>query len=237
MKPSARRRVEREVRKIMENQGDWCSICGTPFDHNSKTFGGVIAGGRAALAGECCKNKLKETILAGVYVRPEHGGVWGSVVVAAESIQGSVSSVDSLGAEIAKKAGILNEDSRSPRINMTDSPWKGDDAAWFEANPKRSHRLRKLLEGETKDLFAGSTPPSLPPGHEYQVLVRQVEPGFRVRLPFGRNLEISIPDDEPVIHALFDVTSTSPGEPINGQEVLERADRYAKSHSPGKHQN
>jgi hypothetical protein len=109
---------------------------------------------------------------------------------------------------------------------MSDSPWKADDAAWFEANPTRSHRLRPILAGEAEQLFDGSSVPVLPPGHEYQVLVRQVQPGNRLRLPFGLNLEIHIPDVEAVAHALFDVVAGSEGGVVNGREVIELAKRY-----------
>jgi hypothetical protein len=50
------------------------------------------------------------------------------------------------------------------------------------------------------------------PGHEFQVLVRQVEPGARIRLPFGRNLNVEILDNEATIHALFDLAAHARAE-------------------------
>jgi hypothetical protein len=68
MKPSARRRVERQVRALMESNGDQCSICKKDLPHNTRIFGGVIAGGSVVQSGECCACKLKETVFTGIYV-------------------------------------------------------------------------------------------------------------------------------------------------------------------------
>jgi hypothetical protein len=68
--------------------------------------------------------------------------------------------------------------------------WQADDREWFKANPGRSHRLRQRFPGET---FGDSTPLAAPPPrHEFQVLVRQLEPGKRTRLPFCRNIDCAI---------------------------------------------
>lgn len=55
------------------------------------------------------------------------------------------------------------------------------DAAWFRANPHRRHRIRPAVPGE----FApqGELPP-MAPGFRRFVAVRQIQPGFRVRIPF-----------------------------------------------------
>jgi len=102
----------------------------------------------------------------------------------------------------------------------TDAPWKSDDAAWFEAHPTRLHRIRPLI-GEEAASFGSISEQPMPPRHELQVLVRQIEPGQRVRSPFGRNLDTPIPDDEAALHALFDVvTNTGGGADISTGEVL-----------------
>ena len=53
------------------------------------------------------------------------------------------------------------------------SQWKTDDRDWFAANPKRSHRLRRM--------FAGEWPPGTGDGMTH-VLIKQLEPGMRVRV-------------------------------------------------------
>lgn len=52
------------------------------------------------------------------------------------------------------------------------------DAAWFKANPRRSHRLRVALPGEFPPL-------PMPEGVRIVTAVRQLEPGMRLRVPFG----------------------------------------------------
>ena len=61
-----------------------------------------------------------------------------------------------------------------------------NDRDWFTANPTRSHRLRRSLPGEPESSV---------------VVVRQIEPGLRVRLGFAPTF--SIPDREPMLAALF----------------------------------
>jgi hypothetical protein len=64
-----------------------------------------------------------------------------------------------------------------------------------------------------------------PPDCELQVLVRQVEPGKRVRVGFHRLLEMPIPDDENFIHALFDLVSEN--RAATAKDLLERVLMYA----------
>src|ERR1700743_2996266 len=78
MKPSARRRVERQIQAIMERDGDNCSLCRKPFEHNTKTFVGVTAGGDAALVGLCFEAKLKAVVPAGIYAN-RHSDLFSSI--------------------------------------------------------------------------------------------------------------------------------------------------------------
>jgi hypothetical protein len=105
-----------------------------------------------------------------------------------------------------------------------DVAWKADDRAWFENNPTRSHRLRRLFPGES----TGMSDEAIPPGHELQILVRQVEPGLRARHGFYRNLAADIPDVEAVLHALFDVVVNKRAGPISGQDLEELARKYER---------
>lgn len=79
--------------------------------------------------------------------------------------------------------------------------------------------------GELEGLPHSKAP--LPAGHEFEVLVRQIEPGVRLRIVFCRNVGVPIADVEPLIHALFDVVSASEGGVISGAQVAELAMRYA----------
>ncbi|MNL62486.1 hypothetical protein D3C87_1865110 [compost metagenome] len=69
-----------------------------------------------------------------------------------------------------------------------------------------------------------------PPNHRAEILIRQVAPGQRIRKVFCRNTEIDIPDQEEIIHAIFDaVASATDGSVINLSDVVESARRYANS--------
>lgn len=231
-----RNRIEKQLRQIM---GDNCTICGAEFQHNTRTFGGLTAERAVALVGECCADKIKQGVLAGLYTnrnnhdfKPGTGGE--RKERSSEEIERGLSALqegfaarDNLVKDVKRRAGIS---SNNMQLELAATPWKSDDAKWFTTHPSRSHRLRSLIgnEGDT-------IPPiyfeALPPNHEVQILVRQVEPGKRARLPFGRNLAIPIPDDEEIIHALFDVVSKGGRKEsvIDIREVTELANKYAAS--------
>jgi hypothetical protein len=229
----------RAIEKIMQDDGDRCSICRRSFAHNCRTFGGVTLGGEAALVGECCKGRLKLTLGMGIYVERDYDGIFKSspptkhkaysqqdIAAAVDAHRQRFDAFDKLGAKIAKKGGLPFLDAR---LHTNDTVWKADDAAWFKAHASRSHRLRPMLEGEREAMFGRSLPPRLPADHEYQVIVRQVEPGSRLRILFGRDLTMPIPDVEEVIHALFDIASGSKGGTIKKGQVAELAQRYIEA--------
>jgi hypothetical protein len=43
------------------------AICRRRFVHNDTTFGGIAAGGRVALVGECCRMKIRHIYFRGWY--------------------------------------------------------------------------------------------------------------------------------------------------------------------------
>ena len=218
MKPAARRRVEREIRKIMREDGDHCSLCRSRLEHNSRTFGGIVKVGTSVLTGECCRERVEIVILGGLYLDGEVDDLVQRLPPShrdaarnkAGDVQRSVEAIKRLFNDrqinvraVARRAGLPKQ---KTRLFTAESTWKTDDAAWFEAHADRSHRLRSLHDGEA---VASGFPANIkmPERHEMQVLVRQIEPGKRARLPFGRNLDVSIPDDETVLHALTDFVS------------------------------
>lgn len=244
MKPSARRRVERQIKELMKDDGDRCSSCGTPFPHNSRSFGGITAGGDAALVGECCQNKLKEIVLSGLYIdqrfkdlalpagEPAKPHSVADVSAAIGAMQHTFRRIEDETNKIKAKGGWVG---KNASVNTAESPWKSDDARWFQQNPARAHRLRPAFPGELEGLPEATTP--LPSGHEFQILLRQVQPGTRLRTAFCRNLEIPIPDIEPLMHALFDVVSASNGGAVSTEQVAELALRYASIGNGGASQN
>jgi hypothetical protein len=114
-------------------------------------------------------------------------------------------------------------------VSVLGNAWKTEDAAWFKTNPKRSHRLRAIFAGEELTLFNPSGMPDPPPGHEFQVVVRQIKSGTRMRVPFCRSMEIPIPDIEAAIHAIFDIVSGERQKQgvISVKELAELAIKYA----------
>ncbi|WHU03665.1 hypothetical protein [Sphingomonas sp. NIBR02145] len=243
MKPAARRRVEREIRQIMQKDGERCSMCKAPLEHNSRTFGGTTKTGASVLTGECCKAKIATVILSGLYMDarmddlvrhfPTGDGRSGSAPTDVEKAVAAIHNIfadrQAEGAEVARRAGFP---AGKAKLFTQTTAWKSDDAAWFENHPTRSHRLRPLIGDEAE--VSGFTHSTLMPlRHEMQILVRQVEPGKRMRLSFGRNLDVPIPDDEEVLHALFDLVSEGGEGSVISAEAMRAALARFGSGDPG----
>ena len=235
MKPSGLRRIERELERIVEAGEEKCTVCGKGIEHNTKIFGGATASGTAALTGECCVSKIKIKMISGLHLSrnydaiPESRKVGDGSASSAEAtnaiarLQDYFHAVEDYSSSLLRQAGVKGKAS----VSFSDTPWKSDDAAWFEAHPQRSHRMRTMFAGEDESLFGISKMPVPPPRHEFQVLVRQVEPGKRIRKQFCRNLEVPIPDLEPVMHAMFDVVADAKEGVISIKEIAELAQKYA----------
>ncbi|MEG3176155.1 hypothetical protein U1872_07945 [Sphingomonas sp. RB3P16] len=204
----------------MANDGDNCSICRRLFEQNDLTFGGATNTGAPALVGECCLKRLKIGIIKGVFLTPDFPFPLNSrksdpnEVRSPEEVNEAINAFRSVGKmregerrKIAARAGI---DPKSAIMNTSTTEWKTDDANWFAANPSRTHRLRPMIGGE-KESFGAVGNQQVPLFHQLQVLVRQVEPGARVRLPFGRDLRTQIPDDDNILYAMFDAFSQGQG--------------------------
>jgi hypothetical protein len=190
-------------------------------------------------------SKLAQVYGTGLYVnRPyeflqkdykgsEKGSVGGSVkgrnyspeevIEAVAANRKHIAELDKFGAEVAKKAGIAGI-STPPVLSFEDHPWKTDDANWFKDHPARSHRLRAVFPGEDHPTFTGVVEKPCSPGWELQVLVRQIEPGKRVRMGFLRCLKMPVPDNEAFIHAMFDFVAEN--RDITAGELLERVLMY-----------
>ncbi len=143
------------------------------------------------------------------------------------AVRGKGASMHKFTPEYARRAGVPT----NFPVYLDDSLWKSDDAAWFELNPERSHRMRPGIEGEKFAVLVNDKRwlEETQPGHVIFVVVRQVEPGVRVRIPFFRNLDVPIPDIEPVVHALFDlVSSGTPDGKLSVARIAPLAMQYAK---------
>jgi hypothetical protein len=114
-------------------------------------------------------------------------------------------------------------------IESADSEWKSADAAFFAANPSRNHRLRRCFENEFESLPNSSKLPPAPFGHAWEILIRKIGPGLRVRMPFCRDLRCQIPDREAYLRALFDIAAQGGEGPIPTKTVAARARQYIKT--------
>jgi len=66
-----------------------------------------------------------------------------------------------------------------------------------------------------------------PEGHRLLLLLRQVEPGKRIKIGFFlANHLVPVPDAEAVAHALFDVASERVPIPRNGQALHALLKKY-----------
>jgi hypothetical protein len=196
---SRRRHVNHALSKLFHRNS--CSICGKPFESGSPTAPGFDANGTVVLAGACCVSQVAQIFGMGLH-------------------QGTTAGHDEVIADIARRGGDLPI---TPQLNLDDSPWKQDDADWFERNPKRSHRVRMPFPGEY-DTEARDAPP----GDALIVLVRQLKPGCRVRPGVYLNSDLlPVPDDEAVIHGLFEAAMRREPMPFDREGLARLSRKYA----------
>jgi hypothetical protein len=241
-----RRRFEKEFRKVLRTAGDSCGLCGAALEHNSKTFGGYTAQSQTVLTGECCARRLESILVSGVYVNKNldalpRGDLHGKpepvsqeeVTSAIGTIQSVFSKLDKMSGHVTSPAGV--EISYSS-ISNSGAPWRSDDAAWFERNPKRSHRIRPLWAGEGANMSKGLVLLPTPVNFRYEVIVRQLEVGTRIRALFCRNMDAPTAMVEEVLHALFDILAQRGRTGvISSDEVAEIAVKYAISNASKPH--
>jgi hypothetical protein len=225
-----RRRVDRELQKLFCR--DACSVCGSPFKHNSQTVGSFDAQGNVVLAGECCASRVALILGKGFYSAHRYDflphslqftGLTNEQVTAAIATgQKAIADTDHL-ADVEKRGGGGN--GRVPYISVLDHPWKDDDRDWFKQNPSRSHRVRMPFPDEADKEAA-----EIPAGHTLIMLVRQVEPGKRLRTDLFINDELlPLPDNEAVAHALFEVAVQREPVPPNVETLNTLIEKYLAS--------
>jgi hypothetical protein len=217
-----RRRIYKAIETLIKRDGDHCSLCHRAFTHNSRTYGGVTAAGDVVLVGDCCAARLATLLTAGLCMARKYEVFDRIGTGKAYSIEDISSSINAYQEYVAmsdkEMEGVEKKGGLKPGSaivgKLTDSPWKTDDAQWFAKNPKRSHRVRPIFPGEP---FPGSHQ-----DHELQVLVRQVEPGKRIKLVTVNGA--FTPDNEAIIHALFDFES---GHVASAKVLADLINKYA----------
>lgn len=234
MNRAERRRFEKEFATILRNDGDHCTLCRRELQHNERTFGGKTGAGTVALTTECCRSQLVVEAMTGLYTnrfpeampaisgkRRSKVAPQGELTNALDALQSHFSAIDDIATDARKRAGVRG----TGAVNLQASAWKADDAAWFASHPDRSHRLRPMADDEAATYPPGLVDQPMPENHRFEVVIRQIEPGRRVRLPFGRNVSVPIPDHEAIIHALFDriAAGGGPGRVVSVREIAEVA--------------
>ena len=153
MKPAGLRRIKRAIQLIIENAVR-CSICKKEFSENSRAYGGATAGGVPVLVGDCCKRQVKVLVLRGLFAGRDYEDLISrtnddkdtsieprAIIAAVERQRDQFAAVEKIRSDIVKHAGLSG---RTPRVNMTESVWMTDDAAWFKDNPTRSIDFARL---------------------------------------------------------------------------------------------
>ena len=204
MSRATRRRAQHQfdqaLRKLIGEDGDNCSLCRARFTVNSRTFAGVGAG-RVLITGECCKDKLDLIVSLGLYTNRAWDKAGSGAVYTAEQAEAMVDVSIKLFKLADTAAQMTGTGVRASLESLRERPWKADDRQWFLAHPSRAHRVRQTLPGETAPTAQGHV---LPLPEQCCVIVRQIEPGSRLRLPVATSKPELFPDDEAFLHAYFD---------------------------------
>jgi hypothetical protein len=225
-----RRRIDRELHRLLSL--DTCSICKSPLKHNSRTASGLDAKGNAVVAGECCMSRVTEVFGLGLYCSqrqydfPTQGKSSQESKLTDEQILDAIALTQSIIADADKRLdGIERRGGieRLSRINPFPSAWKDDDRNWFDGNPARTHRVRMPFPGEADDVAA-----TTPAGHALIMLVRQVEPGSRIKATLYLNANLlPAPDNEAVAHALFEIAVGHEPMPRVGPALEALVEKYS----------
>ena len=197
--------------------------------HNVKTFAGLDDDARPAFACERCAPKLAVVTHRGLVTNRKY-----DFLQPGKRSASSYSNAELEAAIGAMQRAIDNSDERVVRmerhggfnqqiqsVNILDTAWKSDDRKWFEAHPDRSHRVRMPYPNETpKTIIA-------PAGYELILMLRQVEPGSRVKCGgFLKREILPVPDIEAIAHAFFDLFISSDDQPISKAQVEALVARY-----------
>ena len=236
-----RRRIDHQLRKLFHH--DVCSVCGGRFKHNSRTAGGLDTQGNVVLAGECCLGRVAKIFARGFYSNRNYDFLLPTTAEPSTNTEPTTepTSDEQIADAIAayqKAIAVTDKEldgverrggsTRAPHVTVRNYPWKDDDRDWFECNQKRSHRVRMPFPGEV-DKEAVETPA----GQVLIMLVRQVEPGFRLRAAVNLDADwLPVPDDEAVAYALFEIAMRREAVPPDGEALRALLEKY-KAQEPG----
>lgn len=177
--------MNHKIVEYMKAQAPACDVCGATAE---------------LMLGSTHRKKLKLATRC-----PQHAGALRQVFARAAEVAVShnhpvVKMVHASGIPIHHPFGVTDGSSEAAK----------NDAAWFKANPHRTHRARWPFDAEI-------------PGKVLEdntvVIVRQVEPGKRMRKYLKTNCDV-LPDDDDVLSVIFDIP---PGGGVDYEEAVLRA--------------
>lgn len=216
---------KKKLEAHLKADGEHCSCCGRPLVHNEALAYGLDERGAAAAVGDCCKQRLAVQYADGFYAKRHKEAL---IAASGTMTQDDLRKLDERVDRILKNAGLPDG------IGSTSDgyrAWKADDLRWFQRNPRRSHRMRPSAPGEIADSpFKGVF---IPKQLGIYSIIRQVDPANRVRALFVHNPLVAVPDDEAVIHALFDHVAIPRNavRPITQAQLTEICQRHAAGSS------
>jgi hypothetical protein len=226
-----RRRLDRALRKLFRH--NVCSFCGSSFKHNSHTAGGLDAQGNVVLTGECCISRVAKIFAWGFYSNRKYDFLLPTntepstnteptgeqIADAIAAYQKAIAATDKVLDGVERRGGVAG---RLPQANLLDYTWKRADRDWFERNQDRSHRVRAPFPGECDAETA-----NIPAGHALIMLVRQVEPGSRIRAAVCCSVDLlPLSDDEAAAHALFEVAMQCEAVPPDREALCSLIKKY-----------
>jgi len=222
-----RRRIDRQLRKLLHQ--DTCSVCGNPHKHNSQTTSGLDAQGNVVVAGKCCASQVAMVFGLGFYSnrhydflsprgsKPDTQPTNEQILNAIAAYQQAIADTDKWLDGVERRGGGI----RPTHVGLSNHPWTVDDRDWFKQHRKRSHRMRAPFPGELDGV-------EIPAGRKVIMLVRQVEPGRRMRVAFDPDAVLlpGSPRDEAFAHALFEVAVRREPVPPDWQALHALIEKY-----------
>jgi hypothetical protein len=199
-----RRYLDRILNKLVAREA--CSICGSAWPHNSRIAYGFDHNDRIVVVGECCLDRI-------------------AVPFGVSPARESAVCMSEIWKRLDEVIALQQRD-----ITAANKQFEGgtDDRTWFEQNPQRSHRARMPFPGEEFLLSGGDDGANSLPECTSFILVRQIKPDTRIRRGFYLNTALlPVPDDEALIHAMFEIASSREPAPRTMQEFTALRDKYA----------
>jgi hypothetical protein len=236
----SRRRLDRQFQKLV--CAEVCSCCRAAIAHNARVTAGLDAHGNAVLAGECCTGRVHQIFAQGLSLHrtydflPAPSSSPRSCEASGEELARMLAACRRLVAHADERIGNAERLGGVQHLSdatVLDSPWKTDDARWFKEHPQRAHRLRPPLPGEI-DGTALADLAKARAGSVVIMVIRQVEPGSRMRGGLCLDVRMLVPDagsgmpdDESFAHALFDLAVEREAAPTTVEEFCLLVEKYA----------